>query len=190
MRRGDASAQWPARGTWVPVQPTLVARVSGPCGTIRRSGSTPVMQQQEARRVSFGVFELDLLTGELRKHGLRLRLQRQPFDVLVLLIERAGDVVTREELQQKLWPANTFVDFDHGLNKAINKIRETLGDSADAPRFVETVSRRGYRFLADVRTIAPSPSPSPAASAETPADVPAPPLLAGVERRSANWVGV
>jgi len=138
------------------------------------------MQQQDARRVSFGVFELDLLTGELRKHGLRMRLQRQPFDVLVLLIERAGDVVTREELQQKLWPANTFVDFDHGLNKAINKIRETLGDSAEAPRFVETVARRGYRFLADVRTI----TPLAVASAVTVAEVPAPPPAVGVHRRS------
>src|SRR5262249_56095475 len=100
------------------------------------------------RRLSFGVFDMDLRTGELRKHGLRVRLQRQPFDVLALLIGRAGDVVTREELQQKLWPANTFVDFEHGLNKAINKIRDALGDSADAPRFVETVARRGYRFLA------------------------------------------
>src|SRR5215471_16082650 len=113
-------------------------------------------EQQVSRRVSFGVFDIDLRTGELRKHGLRIRLQRQPFDVLALLIQRAGDVVTREELQQKLWPANTFVDFDHGLNKAINKIREALGDSADSPRFVETVARRGYRFLADVRVTVPA----------------------------------
>src|SRR5262252_3587341 len=113
-------------------------------------------EQQAIRRVSFGVFDLDIGTGELRKHGLRVRLQPQPFEVLALLIERAGDVVTREELQKKLWPANTFVDFDHGLNKAINKIREALGDSADAPRFVETVARRGYRFLADVKVFAPA----------------------------------
>src|SRR5689334_4587646 len=111
---------------------------------------------QGSRRVSFGVFDLDLRTGELRKHGLRIRLQRQPFDVLALLIERAGNVVTREDLQQRLWPANTFVDFEHGLNKAINKIREALGDSADAPRFVETVARRGYRFLADVKPAGPA----------------------------------
>src|SRR5262245_4034679 len=114
-----------------------------------------------SRRVSFGVFDLDIGTGELRKHGLRVRLQRQPFEVLALLIERAGDVVTREELQQKLWPANTFVDFDHGLNKAINKIREALGDSAEAPRFVETVARRGYRFLADVKISSPVPVAAP-----------------------------
>jgi len=102
-------------------------------------------------RLSFGVFEVDLRAGELRKRGLRVRLQQQPFQVLAMLLERRGDVVSREELQQALWPANTFVDFDHGLNKAINKIREALGDSAEAPRFIETVAKRGYRFLADVR---------------------------------------
>jgi TolB-like protein/DNA-binding winged helix-turn-helix (wHTH) protein/Flp pilus assembly protein TadD len=126
-----------------------------------------------AGRVAFGVFEMDLRSGELRKHGFRIRLQRQPFEVLALLVQRAGDVVTREELQQKLWPANTFVDFDHGLNKAINKIREALGDSAEAPRFVETVARRGYRFLADVR-ISPPTGPMPSATAvSAPAPSPA-----------------
>ena len=99
----------------------------------------------------FGVFELDLQAGQLRKHGLRVRLQEQPFQVLAMLLDHHGEVVTREELQKRLWPADTFVDFDHGLNKAINKIREALGDSAASPRFVETVSRRGYRFLADVK---------------------------------------
>ncbi len=102
-------------------------------------------------RLRFGVFELDLRTGELRKHGLRVRLQEQPFQVLAMLLEHPGEVVAREELQKKLWPADTFVDFDHGLNKAISKIREALGDSAESPRFVETVARRGYRFLADVK---------------------------------------
>ena len=101
--------------------------------------------------VRFGVFELDLQAGQMRKHGLRVRLQEQPFQVLVMLLERHGEVVTREELQKKLWPADTFVDFDHGLNKAINKVRDALGDSAESPRFVETVSRRGYRFLAEVK---------------------------------------
>jgi DNA-binding winged helix-turn-helix (wHTH) protein len=102
-------------------------------------------------QLRFGVFELDLRTGELRKHGLLVRLQEQPFQVLTMLLEQPGDVVTREELQKKLWPANTFVDFDHGLNKAISKIRDALGDSAESPRFVETVARRGYRFLAEVK---------------------------------------
>jgi cholera toxin transcriptional activator len=103
------------------------------------------------RIVRFGVFELDLAAGELRKNGVKLRLQEQPFQVLALLLERAGDVVTREELRQKLWPADTFVDFDHSLNTAVNKLRETLGDSASSPRYIETLSRRGYRFLAPVQ---------------------------------------
>src|SRR5262245_39934824 len=107
--------------------------------------------QQASGRLVFGVFEVDLRAGELRKHGLRVRLQQQPFQVLAMLIARPGEVVSREEIQRTLWPADTFVDFDHGLNKAINKVRDALGDSADAPRFVETVAKRGYRFLADVR---------------------------------------
>jgi len=105
------------------------------------------------RRLRFGVFEMDLRTGELRKHGMQVRLQRQPFQVLAMLLEHPGEVVTREELQRNLWPADTFVDFDHGLNKAINKIRDALGDSAEIPRFLETVSRRGYRFLAEVKHV-------------------------------------
>jgi TolB-like protein/DNA-binding winged helix-turn-helix (wHTH) protein/Flp pilus assembly protein TadD len=104
---------------------------------------------------------VDLRAGELRKRGLRVRLQQQPFEVLAMLLEHAGQVVGREELQKKLWPADTFVDFDHGLNKAINKIREALGDSAESPRFVETVARRGYRFLADVRVADAAPVRSP-----------------------------
>jgi DNA-binding winged helix-turn-helix (wHTH) protein len=102
------------------------------------------------RRFRFGSFELDVRSGELRKQGRRIRLQDQPLQVLTMLLEHSGEVVTREELQKRLWPADTFVDFDHGLNKAINKIREALADSAGSPRFVETVPRRGYRFLADV----------------------------------------
>jgi TolB-like protein/DNA-binding winged helix-turn-helix (wHTH) protein/Flp pilus assembly protein TadD len=112
-----------------------------------------LMQEDLHRRerLRFGVFELDLRAGELRKHGLRVRLQEQPFQILAMLLEHADEVVTREELQKKLWPEDTFVDFDHGLNKAISKIREALGDSAESPRFVETVARRGYRFLAEVK---------------------------------------
>ncbi len=115
-------------------------------------------------RLGFGVFELDLRAGELRKHGLRVRLQEQPFQVLAMLLEHPGEVVTREELQRRLWPADTFVDFDHGLNKAISKIREALGDSAESPRFVETVARRGYRFPAEVKVAdaAPVRRPEPA----------------------------
>jgi DNA-binding winged helix-turn-helix (wHTH) protein len=102
--------------------------------------------QQIAGRLRFGVFELDLRSGELRKHGLLVRLQEQPFQVLTMLVENSGEVVTREDLQKKLWPANTFVDFDHGLNKAINKIRDALGDSAESPRFVETTRNRWLLF--------------------------------------------
>ncbi len=112
-------------------------------------------------RLRFGVFELDLRAGELRKHGLRVRLQEQPFQVLAMLLEHPGEVVTREEVQKQLWPADTFVDFDHGLNKAINKLREALGDSAQSPRFVETVARRGYRFLAEVQVADAAPVRSP-----------------------------
>jgi len=103
-------------------------------------------------RLRFGVFEIDLRAGELTKRGLRIRLQEQPFQVLTMLLEKPGELVTREELREKIW-GQTIVDFDHGLNKAINKIREALGDSAENSRFVETVARRGYRFLADVTPV-------------------------------------
>jgi len=101
------------------------------------------------RLVRFGTFEVDLAAGELRKNGVRLKLTGQPFQVLAVLLERPGEVITREELQKRLWP-DTFVDVDHNLNTAINKIREVLGDSAESPRFVETLPRRGYRFVAPV----------------------------------------
>jgi DNA-binding winged helix-turn-helix (wHTH) protein len=103
--------------------------------------------------VRFGVFEVDLSAGELRKNGGKVRLQEQPFQLLVYLLERAGEAVTREELREKLWPADTFVDFDHSLNTAVNKVREALGDSASSPRFVETLARRGYRFIGPVERI-------------------------------------
>ncbi len=104
------------------------------------------------RGVRFGVFEVDLRSGELRKQGLKIKLQGQPIQILALLLERPGELVTREELREKLWPADTFVDFEHGLNAAIKKLRAALGDSADNPRFVETLHRRGYRFIAPVGT--------------------------------------
>src|SRR6267143_2362847 len=103
-----------------------------------------------ARRTRFGAFDLDLRSGEMHRHGIRLKLQDQPFQVLALLLEHSGDVVTREELHQKLWPADTFVDFDAGLNSAIKKLRDVLGDSAEEPRYIETLPRRGYRFIARV----------------------------------------
>jgi len=113
-------------------------------------------------RVRFGPFEADLKTGELWKAGARLRLQEQPFQVLAMLLERGGELVTREDLRQRLWPADTFVDFDHSLNTAINKLRDTLGDSADQPAFIETLPRRGYRFVAPIS----APPAGPAGAAE------------------------
>jgi len=112
------------------------------------------MQQTEipVPIVKFAVFEVDLRAGELTRLGKRVRLQEQPFQLLAMLLAKPGVLVTREELHLKLWPETT-VDFDHGLNKAISKIREALGDSAENPRFIETVARRGYRFLADVTVV-------------------------------------
>jgi DNA-binding winged helix-turn-helix (wHTH) protein len=100
--------------------------------------------------VKFSVFEADLRAGELFKAGRKIKLQEQPFQALVMLLERPGEVVTREELQKRLWPADTFVDFDHSLNTAIKKLRQALGDNKKTPRFVETLPKRGYRFIGDV----------------------------------------
>ena len=117
--------------------------------TLRRKKEPPVAPAapSNSRTIGFGVFELDLKAGELRKSGLRIRLQEQPFQILVMLLEHPGETVTREEIQQKLWPADTFVDFEHGINAAVKRLREALDDSADNPRFVETLARRGYRFI-------------------------------------------
>ena len=111
---------------------------------------------QNARVMQFGVFEVDLQAGELRKSGLRIKLQDQPFQILVLLLEHPGEVVTREQLRQRLWPADTFVDFDHSLNSAVKKLRLALGDDPDNPRFIETLPRRGYRFIVPVKGAIPS----------------------------------
>src|SRR6185369_5638485 len=126
-----------------------------PGGRLARHRQCFTMQQARdvPGRLRFGIFEADLRTGELRKRGARVRLQEQPFQVLAVLLTRPGDLVTRDELRGRLWTADTFVDFEHGLNKAINKVREALGDSAESPRFVETVPRRGYRFIADVTVV-------------------------------------
>src|SRR5438045_8280037 len=108
-----------------------------------------VEPDHQPRIARFGTFEADLQTRELRRNGVAVRIQVQPFRILGLLLERAGEIVTREELRERLWPTE-FVDFDHSLNTAIRKLREALGDSAENPRFVETVARRGYRFIAPV----------------------------------------
>ena len=115
------------------------------------------MESNAANRLfRFAVFEADEQTGELRKQGRRLPLQGQPLQVLLMLLAHPGELVTRSEIQQRLWPEGTFVDFDHSLNTAVNKIRESLGDSAASPRFIETLARRGYRFIAPVETVYPS----------------------------------
>ncbi|HWB33588.1 MAG TPA: transcriptional regulator [Acidobacteriaceae bacterium] len=105
------------------------------------------------RRFRFGTFEADAATGELRRQGVRVKLNAQPFEALLLLLERPGDVLTRAEISRRLWPDGTFVDYEHGVNSAINRLREALGDTASNPRFVETLARRGYRFVAPVEEI-------------------------------------
>src|SRR5579871_1482261 len=133
------------------------------------------MTGKAARRVfRFGVFEADEAAAELRRQGLRVKLHSQPFQVLIMLLERPSELITREEMRQQLWGADTFVDFDHGLNTAVNKIREALDDSASKPRYIETVSGKGYRFIAPVA--APKPPTLEAPQANTlltaPGDLP------------------
>lgn len=124
----------------------------------------------EKKLFRFGIFEADGRTGELRKQGRRMSLQGQPFEILIMLLERPGELVTRGEIRERLWPEGTFVDFDHSLNTAVNKVRDVLGDSAGNPRFIETLARRGYRFVAPVEALdgnsvpngQSGPAPSPA----------------------------
>jgi serine/threonine protein kinase len=125
--------------------------------------------------IRFGVFEVNLQTGELRKHGLRIKLREQPFQILSLLLEHPGHVVTRQELQKKLWAADTFVDFDRGLNRAVNQLRDALSDSAENSRFIETFPKRGYRFIAPVE--GPSDAEGPATTAAPAAPAPEPETL-------------
>ncbi len=120
----------------------------------------------QARRYRFGTFEADAAVGELRRQGIRVKLNAQPFQVLCMLLDRPGELVTREEISRELWPDGTFVDYEHGVNSAVNRIRDALGDTAGSPRFVETLARRGYRFVAPVERIAPTETP-PAASTPT-----------------------
>jgi DNA-binding winged helix-turn-helix (wHTH) protein len=127
-------------------------------------------ESASARRYRFGAFEADPSTGELRRQGIRIKLNAQPFQVLLMLLEHPGEVLTREEIASTLWSDGTFVDYDHGVNSAVNRIREALGDAASSPRFVETLARRGYRFVAPVESFASesAPSPLPAALSEFP----------------------
>src|SRR6266404_5153181 len=129
--------------------PSQVPAQSGRCYSWTRE--TGLDTSAPRSPVRFGIFEVDFASGELRRQGVRIKLQEQPFQALVALLERPREVLTREELQKRLWPTNT-VDFDIGLNKAINRLREALGDDADNPRFIETLPQRGYRFIAPVET--------------------------------------
>ncbi|SRR6266702_3147468 len=133
-----------------------------------------------ARRYRFGVFEADAAAGELRRQGIRIKLNAQPFQVLLMLLGRPGELLTREEISRELWPDGTFVDYEHGVNSAVNRIREALRDTASSPRFIETLARRGYRFIAPVERIdriaigQPPPDQPPAVQPATVAEVPVP----------------
>ena len=141
--------------------------------------------------IQFATFAVDLQTRELRKSGLKLRLHGQPFEVLSMLLEKPGEVVGREQLRERLWPTDTFVDFDHGVNTAINRLREALGDSADNPRFIETLPRRGYRFIAPVEPsagVAQAAAPVSAAVPETPPAAATEAGGASRKRRNFAWI--
>jgi cholera toxin transcriptional activator len=132
--------------------------------------------QPSAQRYRFGVFEADAATGEIRKQGIRIKLNAQPFQVLCLLLEQPGTLLTREEISRQLWPDGTFVDYEHGVNSAINRIREALGDTAASPRFIETLARRGYRFVAPVERIGEQ-IPAQITPTETPTPIEPEPTL-------------
>lgn len=137
-------------------------------------------EPRTARRFRFGVFEADAATGELRRQGIRVKLNTQPFQVLAMLLERPGELLTRDQIARELWPDGTFVDYEHGVNSAINRIREALGDTAGSPRFIETLARRGYRFVAPVERIEielapPMPSALSSSAQAKPEPLPAAP---------------
>src|SRR5260370_23914636 len=140
---GRLAEKWslPVEGN---AQPPASRTVVLPSGATQAPMVTPI----PAGRVRFGVFEVDLRSGELHKQGIKIKLHDQPFQVLAMLLEHPGELVTREQLHQKLWPADTFVDFDVGLNSAIKRLRDALRDSAEEPRYIEALPRRGYRFIA------------------------------------------
>ena len=115
--------------------------------------SSSNLPEPAGQRIRFGIYEADVRAGELLRDGVKVKLQEQPFQVLLVLLGRPGEVVTREDLRERLWPADTFVDFDHSLNTAINKLREALRDSASNPRFIQTKAKRGYRFIAPVQVV-------------------------------------
>src|SRR5205814_4378067 len=130
-------------------------QVASPSESVPKSRCVPQL-------VQFGPFEVNVQTGELRKQGIRIRLQPKPWQILRTLLENPGGVVTREELRSRLWPEDTFIDFESGVNTAINRLRLALNDAADHPRYIETHSRTGYRFVAPVQALAPAASPAEA----------------------------
>ena len=142
----------------------------------------------DPRIVQFGLFELDLDARELRKSGVRIKLQGQPFQILGMLLERPGEIVTREELQKRLWAEDTFVDFDLSLNSAVKKLRQALGDDSENPRFVETVYRRGYRFIGQTNGRAVAPEPVLAPPTPSQASAKSEPLTTGARSlRALTW---
>ncbi len=146
--------------------------------TVYTGSSIRMADPHPARRYRFGVFEADASTGELRKQGVRIKLNTQPFQVLVMLLERPGELLTRDEIARELWPDGTVVDYEHGVNSAINRIREALGDTAANPRFVQTLARRGYRFVAPVERVpAEGITGAPGEDAVPPATEPIPAAL-------------
>ncbi len=153
------------------------------------------MRAAFSSRVRVGAFEVDLKAGELRAGDRKLRLQEQPFQILLMLVERSGGLVTREEIQKKLWPNDTVVEFDHSIHTAINKLRQAFGDSAEDPKYIETVARRGYRLIAPWSEWMPSPASPPLDVAAPPAQEPPASSLTGKKSLSlpraggAGWRG-
>ena len=142
-----------------------------------------------ARRIRFGPFEADCRTGELRKHGIKVRIGQQTFQILTMLLEHSGEIVSRDDLRRRLWPDDTFVDFDRSLNTAIGRLREALDDSADNPRFIETVPRRGYRFIAPVEKVA-APARNQGLIAAAPATLPISASVSRAPRTLWRWVAI
>jgi Tol biopolymer transport system component/DNA-binding winged helix-turn-helix (wHTH) protein len=148
----------------------------------------PGTERQRQPAFQFGVFEINPQTRELRKHGVRLKLQDQPLEVLLLLLEHPGEIVTREEIQKRLWPENTYVDFDNAINSAIRKLRDALGDSPENPRFVETLARRGYRFISPVSRSTSVPVRDPPHLPTQPVQVPITPSQPGPHKHRLVWI--
>ena len=149
----------------------------------------PEIEQQQPA-FQFGVFEINPYTRELRKHGVKLKLQDQPLQILLLLLEHPGEIVTREQIQKRLWPEDTYVDFDNAINSAVRKIRDALGDSPENPRFVETLARRGYRFIAPVSQSARNPSlrDGPPTAQNQVVPVPVSPTNPRMRKQHLSWV--